>query len=431
MILASPWNAIGPGPVVISVSECRSSKYLTPRSTRSKTAEAPNDPRPRDRSSPEPLPSLTPLRGIAALWVVVFHYCWHLPAIHPDQYTGAVYKGYLAVDLFFMLSGFVISHVYHGVFARRVSGQHYRDFLKARVARIYPLHLTMLLLFVATAIAERAAVYMRGGSFGPVPLVGERSVGAFFANLLMLQGIWARQLSWNDPTWSISLEFLAYLLFPLIFPSLWRAGAAAKAGIAGVLLVVLGWLAYSTGDDFNQWNGIGAIMRCLPEFLIGALLYSFYKSRALAPVLTTETSLLVAILLLSGLLHTAAPDFGIIPVFALLILTAVGNQGRLGPALNSAPFIWLGNISYSLYLIHWFVLFVAIEAMRAHAAVDFAKLPLNLSLALMTAMLAVSLVLATFSYRFVEVVGRRWVRERLGVRRQASRILPAAKGRTA
>lgn len=313
----------------------------------------------------------------------------------------------------------------------RVTGQHYRDFLKARVARIYPLHLTVLLLFAATAIAERAAVYAHGGSVEPISLVGERSVGAFFANLLMLQGIWARQLSWNDPAWSISLEFLAYLLFPLVFPSLWRANMAAKAGITAVLLVVLGWLAYSTGDDFNQWNGIGAIMRCLPEFLIGALLYSLYRSRVLASALAADTALLLGMLLLCGLLQFAAPDFSIIPVFALVILTAVGNQGRLGPLLNSVPFLWLGNISYSLYLIHWFVLFVATEPMRACPGTDIAKLPVNLSLALMIAMLAASLVVATLSYRFVEVAGRRWLRERLGVRPPASRNLPAADGRVA
>jgi len=108
----------------------------------------------RGRSGPEHLASLTPLRGIAALWVVLFHYCWHFPAVHADRYTGAVYKGYLAVDLFFMLSGFVISHVYHGAFALRVTGRRYRDFLKARIARIYPLHLTVLLLFVVTALGE-------------------------------------------------------------------------------------------------------------------------------------------------------------------------------------------------------------------------------------------------------------------------------------
>src|SRR5204863_195156 len=141
---------------------------------------------------PEQLASLTPLRGIAALWVVIFHFCWYFPAVHPERYTGAVYKGYLAVDMFFVLSGFVITHVYKGGFAHRVTGRCYRDFLKARVARIYPLHITVLLLFVATATVERAASYALKGSFEPIPLIGERSLGGFFANVVMLQGLWAR-----------------------------------------------------------------------------------------------------------------------------------------------------------------------------------------------------------------------------------------------
>jgi peptidoglycan/LPS O-acetylase OafA/YrhL len=105
-------------------------------------------------------------------------------------------------------------------------------------------------------------------------------------------------------------------------------------------------------------------------------------------------------------------------LFALLLLTAVANRGRLGPLLNAAPFLWLGNVSYSLYLIHWFVLFITTEAMRGRPAIDSAKLP-------------VSLVLATLSYRFVEVAGRRWLRERLGVVRAPARDLSAAHGRVA
>src|SRR5947209_1332724 len=188
----------------------------------------------RSFGSAEQLASLTPLRGIAALWVVLFHFCWYFPAIHPERYTGAVYKGYLAVDLFFVLSGFVITHVYKEGFAQRVTAWRYRDFLKARVARIYPLHIAVLLLFVATAIAERAATYALKGSVEPIPLMGERSLGGLLANLVMLHGLWARELSWNDPSWSISLEFLAYLLFPLLFPMLWRAGPVAKTTFGGL-----------------------------------------------------------------------------------------------------------------------------------------------------------------------------------------------------
>jgi peptidoglycan/LPS O-acetylase OafA/YrhL len=374
----------------------------------------------RSSGPPEQLASLTPLRGIAALWVVIFHFCWYFPAVHPERYTGAVYKGYLAVDMFFVLSGFVITHVYKEGFARRVTGRRYRDFLKARVARIYPLHITVLLLFVATATAERAASYALRGSFEPIPLLGERSLGGFLANLVMLQGLWARELSWNDPSWSISLEFLAYLLFPLLFPGLWRAGPAAKAGLGGLLVVALGWLAYRTGGYFNQWNGAYAILRCLPEFLAGMLLYSAYRSGLFASGLATDAALAAVVVLLAALLHLGASDLAIIPLFPLLILAAVRNAGRFSPLLNSPPLVWLGDISYSLYLLHWFVLFVTTEIARRLPGLDFAKLPRAPSLALIALLIAVSLALATLSFRFIEVTGRHWLRRRLDVGRPAA-----------
>jgi peptidoglycan/LPS O-acetylase OafA/YrhL len=109
--------------------------------------------------SVEQLTSLTPLRGIAACWVMVTHFANSLPSIQHGGYTGAVSKGHLAVDLFFILSGFVITHVYSRGFTRRVTARQYQNFLKARVARLYPLHLAVLLLFVAAVMAERAATY--------------------------------------------------------------------------------------------------------------------------------------------------------------------------------------------------------------------------------------------------------------------------------
>jgi peptidoglycan/LPS O-acetylase OafA/YrhL len=106
-------------------------------------------------------------------------------------------------------------------------------------------------------LAELAAVYAYGGSVGPITLVGERSIGGFFANLLMLQGIWARELSWNDPAWSISLEFLAYLLFPLLFSWLWRAAPATKAGIAEALPD-----GSPTAPATTSTNGTGSAQSC-------------------------------------------------------------------------------------------------------------------------------------------------------------------------
>jgi peptidoglycan/LPS O-acetylase OafA/YrhL len=198
-------------------------------------------------------------------------------------------------------------------------------------------------------------------------------------------------------------------------------------GIAALWVVLFHYCWHFPAVHSDRYT----IMRCLPEFLIGALLYSAYRGQVLGSVLATDTALLTAILLLCTTLHVAAPDFSIIPLFAVLLMTAVANQGRLGSLLNSAPLLWLGNISYSLYLIHWFVLFVTTEAMRAHPGTDIAKLPAGVSLALITAMLAVSVSFATLSYRFVEVAGRRWLRERLGVARHGARDLSAAGGQVA
>ena len=373
--------------------------------------EAGNSRQDRFAGATEQLASLTPLRGIAAMWVVIFHFCWHLPAIHPERYTGAVYKGYLAVDMFFVLSGFVITHVYKEGFARRVTSWRYKNFIKARVARIYPLHITALLLFAATAMAERAATYALKGSWDPIPLVGERSLGGFLANLVMVQGLWARQLSWNDPSWSISLEFLAYLLFPLSCPVLRRTGPVGKAGIGALLIAVLAWLAYRTGDYFNQWNGTDAILRCLPEFLAGSLLYSAYQNGVCASWLATDGALVTVVALLALLLHISAPDLAIVLLFPPLILTAVRNRAYCAQLLNSAPFIWLGDISYSLYLLHWFVLFVISDF------VPVARLPFGISLSVVAAMIGVSVTLATISFRYIETSGRRWLRDRLGIRR--------------
>ena len=137
-------------------------------------------------------------------------------------------------------------------------------------------------------------------------------------------------------------------------------------------------------------------------------------------MLAADAALAAVVLLLTALLHLGAPDLAIIPLFPLLILAAVRNAGRLSPLLNSPPLVRLGDISYSLYLLHWFVLFVATEIARRLPGLDFAKLPIVPSLALIAILIAVSLTLATLSFRFVEVTGRRWLRQRLDIGRRVA-----------
>src|ERR1700733_8687541 len=189
----------------------------------------------RPLSAVSQLPSLTSLRGLAALWVVLFHYtALYFPRLDITGHSSLIGKGYLAVDLFFMLSGFVMTHVYHRAFCDSVK-ENYRSFLVARVARLYPLHVVVLLLFVTTALLAQLLAYASTGTAEGIPLTGTRSLAAAIANLFMLQGLSAEHLSWNYPSWSISVEFMAYLAFPLVLPMVWRGGGAIPfAALAAV-----------------------------------------------------------------------------------------------------------------------------------------------------------------------------------------------------
>ena len=243
------------------------------------------------------LSSLTPLRGLAAFWVVLYHYCGNaqfFPNLDVTPHSYLVSKGYLAVDMFFVLSGFVMAHVYRRAFSEGVS-EHYRSFLVARIARLYPLHVFILLLFVATAAASQFMAGLATGSFESIPLTGPRSWGAIIANIFMLQGLSAGQLSWNYPTWSISVEFMAYLAFPFALPAIARAPRAIKVLIAALLFAVLAWLAGLTKGDLDQWNGPIALMRCMPEFLLGTLLYFAFRDYGERSWLSSDLAVLAIV----------------------------------------------------------------------------------------------------------------------------------------
>ena len=330
---------------------------------------------------------------------------------------GPIHKGYLAVDLFFMLSGFVMTHIYHRAFSESVI-RHYRGFLVARVARIYPLHLLVLLLFVATVVA---AQFSAGGppySLGNTVWHGPYSVSAFIANVFMLQGLNAGEWSWNYPAWSISVEFVAYLLFPFALPLIWRASGAAKASVGIAVLALLALLALLTRDNFDQWDGPITLLRGLPEFVLGTLLYCAYRQLPCGSVVDRDWVAFGILAVIVICLHAGAPDLLVTGLFAIFVLAAVVNTGAFSRLANVAPLIWLGEISYSLYLLHGFVQFV-VDRLLGHLGIqDAANLTIERSLALLVVMVAICLIAANTTYFSVEVGCRQFLREYFGARAQ-------------
>jgi peptidoglycan/LPS O-acetylase OafA/YrhL len=160
--------------------------------------------------------ALTGLRGVAACWVVVYHLVGY-EAYAPTGLAGNFIRhGYLAVDVFFLLSGFVMALSYWQLFDRNPSIQTYAVFLLRRLARLYPLYAVIIAVMLVLQIAGVSHALSRT-DFG-APLM---------ENLLLVQA-WGFGNSLNAPAWSISTEFAAYLLFPLILLCVFRGGGGER-----------------------------------------------------------------------------------------------------------------------------------------------------------------------------------------------------------
>jgi peptidoglycan/LPS O-acetylase OafA/YrhL len=368
------------------------------------------------------LQSLTPLRGIAAIWVIGFHYIVvYFSAFHPEQISSVLNKGYLAVDMFFMLSGFVLSHVYWGTFASETAAAgYYWKFMGARVARLYPLHLFNLCQFLVATLAFAFYQYGPAGEFNAIPIHGARSLTALLANVAMLQGLKASELAWNYPAWSISIEFLAYFLFPLALPLIAQAGVRTKSLLAGGAVLALCLFAHLGGGDFNQWDGPITLLRCLPEFVLGALLYAGLRDSLWPDWFKADYAVAAIFSVEFMLLHFGSPDILIVVGFPAVILTTVMNAGRVAPILNAGPLVWLGDISYSLYLAHGFVQFLTTELLVSVGVQNAKNLSYASSLWLLLAMLGATLLMAAFTHREVEIVGRSRLRKLLSAWRERS-----------
>ena len=355
------------------------------------------------------------IRGIAAWWVVLYHFRDAMPG-SPDGAAGRLAAhGYLAVDLFFILSGFVIALNYTAMLAVLTPGA-YRRFLGLRLARIYPLHLLMLLLFLLDPLAIAL--------FAHRPIASAQYSPLYYALSLVLLQNWGFVGGpiWNVPAWSISTEWAAYLLFPLLarFVSP-RLGSPARAlAWVGGALLLLGVVASRSvptlGGDIAQFG----LFRCLAEFAAGAGLFWLWRQRTAAAGWDAAAALACAGVLGAAYCAVPMPDYVPVPAaFALLIFglaRAPGGVARLpGARLLEA----IGTVSYSTYMVHYFVRAWVRFLLLGH---DGRAHPVDLAVYLLLTA-AGSVVL----YRLVEVPGRRALRALLdrAQRRQVTTELTA------
>jgi peptidoglycan/LPS O-acetylase OafA/YrhL len=341
---------------------------------------------------------LTALRAIFAWWVVLYHIREWFPFDYGYKVLYPLAFGYLGVDFFFVLSGFVIHYSYK---EKLISGTESSSrFVWLRIARIYPLHLSVLLLYLLNPIAITFL-----SSKGTIPET--YNAGYFFASLLMVQN-WgfSSGLKWNGPAWSISTEFLAYLIYPLWlyvfkFKKLSTTAVLSMSIAASVGLAFI-FKSLSLQNIGSAIELVGPV-RCVIEFIMGTLvaeliLQANVQKQETNKIMATGAAILGIVL---NIWLFGITDYAFIPLFVFLVIFLVATSKFLADHPPNQVLVFLGQISYATYICHfllkeWFV---------------FLNLPMVLRpLILIPLYVGVVLAASWLFYKWVEVPAQKYLR---------------------
>jgi peptidoglycan/LPS O-acetylase OafA/YrhL len=341
--------------------------------------------------------ALTGVRGVAAAVIVAYHFG------DVQLYgggTAAYYRiphGYLPVDLFFMLSGYVIGLTYKDAFG---SGylQNYATFMLKRVARLYPAYIAIGLLYVAK-IAAGLSGQDTLSMFSPSDIVG---------NLLMMTGWGLHIQPLIGVSWAASAEMGSYLLLPLLLSVTVRrsrllCGLAVLAALAAIVAVSLSGRGSSGPLDVVNGNSFYPLLRAVAGFTLGLAIFRF-SSVLDRMSMTAQDVLLTAVLV--AILVTEIREAGDRVLYLLFIplVAVLARDGRLAQILFGNALVYrLGIISYSIYLIHPLFVSFAVRAWRYFGESETAYLAAS-------AVCFVAIwLLSELSYRLIEMPGRKAV----------------------
>jgi len=257
------------------------------------------------------------------------------------------------VDLFFVLSGYVIYSSYSEKITS-ISDLFHFQFL--RFGRLYPVHFIFLVVFIFFEIAKYIAHY-KFGIISPnsQPFL-ENNPTAIFQQIFLVQSFTENYATFNGPAWSISVEFFTYLIFGisiLIFKK--------KKDLFFSLLAIVSFVLLVTKTTF----GLDILLRSLTGFSIGCITAFFIKGQKTNISKYVSLLIFVSIVIFLQLKTTELYDAAIYFLSAALIVSLMlSKDGYLNYILNSKVLIWLGSISYAIYMSHAAILWAINQAIR-------------------------------------------------------------------
>jgi peptidoglycan/LPS O-acetylase OafA/YrhL len=361
----------------------------------------------------QPIDSLTGLRFIAAFLVVIHHF-GKPPSPHFAQHVRNVLDhGFVAVTLFFILSGFILTYSYMSHEGNLKTSK--RNFWAARFARIYPVYLLGFLIATPLALQE---IRQMGGA---APWI-DTSLHAAAALTLMQSWSSAASLVWNTPAWSLSVEAFFYLLFPFVAPPILklRTRILVVAALVFWIASLAGPLAALVTAPFDPTFWTNNPLVRLPEFLLGIALGKFWMTRKRGNLDRYLPYIAVgSALMLVAFLSLDAPDSVFMngataPLMMALIYSLACGRGVLAWFLATKPMVVLGEASYSLYLFHWPLWFLISDFLVNHLE-RFQKGPSHFA-----ACVVPTIVACLLTFKFLEQPANRFLKKTLSARKEAN-----------
>lgn len=295
------------------------------------------------------------LRGVLALLVAIYHVGW---VNFPNTYV-LTERASVILDLFFVFSGFLIFTLY----AEKLADRSYPvgKFMLRRFARLYPLHFVTLMVFVLWTIV-RGWLHMAGIADGDTPILFEantpESLRNFLANLTFLNSVGLTDgLGFNAPSWTIGAEFMSYGVFAA---AMWVFGRRlwSAAGLVCVAIFV-GLLYAYLAASFTTMNISydGGFTRCLAGFFLGVIVSAVHQTRIFsirryASLIEIST---VSIFILFIVTARGTQQFMVAPFLFLFVIVFIQDKGILSRILSTRPLLFLGGLSYSIYLNHMII----------------------------------------------------------------------------
>ena len=285
---------------------------------------------------------------MAAIWVLFFHFGQEISVLFPtfEMFAPIYQKGYFGVDIFFVLSGYIITYVYAG--GGRTKKFEFSGYLLKRIARVYPNHILAMGLLLVLVVSARQMGFAVEGNY---------SGGDFAISALLLQSLPFNNAgnSWNYPSWSVSAELFGYIA---IFPLTLLVFKIQRLRLLGFYLSIMLCLIFGLVNVNMGWGKWQSLARITFEFSAGAsLFYGLRENKTIGMLLNRFLPFLIVSVLtiLVSLPMIMAEDIKQMLLYAACPLLIGGLSFQKGFICKSLslPFVrYLGLISYALYMFH-------------------------------------------------------------------------------